>query len=398
MSEPISVISRIDPYEVGNQLLVAEHVSYDGYAVQSSLAEIPPVTIRQEDYERALEDINRTFGVFHDPETGHHYEKAIVNPDAPIEEGYDIEYATEKSSLSNNPGNAPEFAANAAAHPGRKRVYIASPGSGLSDDFEPDEHEWIRQSGRMTYEGGQGALPTFVGLRFALEDNGLPPDYGVRISANSAGGAYARGLMAALPPTVTHAYLKNTPGVSSHHPALPWALWDVVMEGRDDKKSARRSHDEWKLTPEIIEAAKARLTNVYGPENKQQTKSQQARTSHSLGKLVTSAYLLGRGGEADGDPLAVDTAKVMKSQPQARVTHHFSLHDRLYDGREDMVRFLEHTYSYLGGVATGYQARLKLIITSGTHRDHTNYPHLRWSAEAQAFVVDSYRSGNPAAD
>jgi len=297
MLEPNGRIDYINRHAAGNQPYLAELMSFSGHEILVTQVVLEPVTIQRPDYEQALKEINGTWGSITDPKTGRTYEIAITSPSAPTEDGFDIEFATEKSSLSNNPGNAVEFAANSAVRPGRKRVYIGSPGNGLSSDFDPEEHEYIRETGKLIRRGGR-PLPTFAGLARALETAGLSVKPGIRLSANSGGSSYARGLMAALEhDTVTHAYLKNSPGVTRHRAAVVCSTATLVRDIIDDNLSARRSEDPWKLTQEEVKHAKAMLPRIYGEDsiNQQQTKAQQARTSHSPSKLVTTARMLAGG-------------------------------------------------------------------------------------------------------
>src|SRR5712691_3534707 len=86
--------------------------------------------INEEDYNRAIEDINRTFRVLKDPENGQQFEIAEANLQADPTSGVDAGLSTYSSSLTSNLGNAIELALRAASHPDRRRLYIASPGNG----------------------------------------------------------------------------------------------------------------------------------------------------------------------------------------------------------------------------------------------------------------------------
>lgn len=391
MVDTAQAIDQINRFEVGNFPYRTELVRFVGGEMVTKEVTLEQVTIERGDYERALDEINETYGAIEDPDTGKQYEIAIVNSHVPAEEGFDVEFATERSSLTNNPGNAPEFAANSAVHPGRKRIYVAAPGNGLSSDFDPQEHRYIRRTGRLIGEDGE-PLPTFAGLPRAMEAAGLLVDpiigKGIHFTGNSAGGAYAKGLMVALESgSVTRGYAKNIPGVTNHRLGL---LWTAAAFGRDildDMRSSKRSHDQWKLTPEIVKEAVARLPRIYGPDshNRQQTKPQQAVTSHTPNKLITTAMMLARGGAAKDHPAAADTAAVLDRHPGALITNHFSLYDRLYSNRRDMHQFLEQVHR-LGGLATDNRVEIVVMIMSGTHRDHTAYPHMRWAAETRAFA------------
>src|SRR4051812_16870332 len=66
--------------------------------------------ISRDNYLRALDDINNSFGSIKDADTGKEFEIAVANTHLPFDEGIDLEMSTYTSSLSGNPGNAVEFA------------------------------------------------------------------------------------------------------------------------------------------------------------------------------------------------------------------------------------------------------------------------------------------------
>jgi hypothetical protein len=340
--------------------------------------------ISRDNYYQALEDINRSFTVVADPEDDSKvFEIGRANLDAPLENGIDAEISTFTSSLSGNLGNAVEFAENAALHPDRQRIYIASLGNGRSSYWTDEEQRHIRETGRFTYSVGE-PLPTLKSLARALNSS----DFKVtRFSTNSMGGAHATGLMAALPEgQVTHAYLKSRPNIS-HHPAkIAWGAAIVIGDALDDKKLDKASRDPWKLTGEMIEDAEEKLPNLYSEaaENRYKTFADKAASSHAFRKMLTDLTALSRG---DGQPAAVDTVRALQQQPEALITHHLPLADRLYkDLPAEAIRYLLTTYA-LGGAAVANIAsgQIEALIMPGAHRDHTKYPHLRWATENYSF-------------
>jgi len=346
--------------------------------------------IRRDDYYQALEDINDTFTVIADPDDPSKiFEVAAANIDASPDDGMDAELSTFTSSISGNIGNAVEFAENAALRPGRQRLYIASLGNGRSSYWTAAERRYVRQNGRFTLDDGE-ALPTLRSLARALK----AADYMItRFSANSMGGAYATGLMAALPEgQVEAAYLKSRPNLSHHSMSILWGMAMVVNDAREDRKFAKQSEDPWKLTSEKIDEAEALLPNAYSDaaQNKHRSFVQKACTSHKLGKMLTDLKALSRG-DTDKHPAATDTVFALRQQPGALITHHLPYADRLYkDVNVDAVRYLMLTYN-LGRMASVDIAagQVEMLMMPGAHRDHTQYPGLRWAAEEYAFSRDN---------
>lgn len=337
--------------------------------------------IDEERYQQALEDINRTWGVVTDPKSGKTFEIAMANLSAPLDNGIDAELTTVTSSISGNPGNAVEFAENAALHPDRQRIYIAGLGNGRSSYWDIKERKHIRKTGRFTQDNGE-ALPTLEALNRALKAS----DFIIsRLSTVSAGGAHATALMSALPEgQVTHAYLKSRPNISNHPIGLSWGLGFVANHIIDDKKSDKASRDPWKMTPKMVEAAKEHMPNIYSEtaQNQHQTLVQKAGSSHKVSKMLTDLTAFSRGGRAKDYPAVRDTIRALKHQPEAMLTYHFPLQDRLYKHEKDIAEFLVKIYE-LGKTATNGQA--EVLTLPGTHLDHTRYPGLKWAIESYAF-------------
>lgn len=188
---------------------------------------------------RSLDDINSTFTVVEDDETGQRFEMAVANRRADPSLGVVIELLTFSSSLSDNTGNAIELAENASLHPNRQRVYVASPGNGRTSYWTKQEQKYIRRTGRFTDWGAP--LPTTAALNRVPERSGLPV---AALSTNSAGGAHATALMRALPEgQVTHAYIKSRPNISNHRLGLVWGLGVLVSDIVDEGRFKRASRD-----------------------------------------------------------------------------------------------------------------------------------------------------------
>ncbi|MEK7561903.1 MAG: hypothetical protein AAB541_03515, partial [Patescibacteria group bacterium] len=300
-----------------------------GYFPIKDTVLLTPPLMDEDRYHQALEDINCTWGTISDPQTGKTFEIALANLAAPADNGIDAELSTFTSSISGNPGNAVEFAENAALQPDRQRIYIASFGNGGSSYWESRERQYIRKTGRFTQSSGE-ALPTLEALARALK----AADFIIsRFSANSAGGAHATALMAALPEgQVTHAYLKSRPNISNHKLGLAWGAGILINDILDDMKYDKASKDPWKLTGKMIDEAREFLPNIYSDEaeNRHKTLRQKAGSSHRIGKILTDLTAISRGGVEEDYPAEQDTVMALWKQPGALVTYHFPAHDRLY--------------------------------------------------------------------
>jgi len=345
--------------------------------------------INEEDYNRAIEDINKTFRVLKDPETGQQFEIAEANLQADPANGIDAGLSTYSSSLTTNLGNAIELALRSASHSDRRRLYIASPGNGNTSYWSIKEQKYIRRTGRFTQEDGK-ALPTIVALKRALDRGGYVV---TRLSTDSAGGAYATALMRELPKgQVTHAYIKSRPNISDHGngyfgdwPVYLWGLSILISDTLDDGRFKHASNDPWKEKLEYVskQAAKEQMPRIYISESIGKNSIQENVHTYDLNKLWTDMLALSRGGAAYSYPAAADTAYALAKQSEALVTYHFPYNDRLYNLLpEDAKVFLSET-SYRVALATNGQ--IEALIMPGAHRDHTSYPSLRASIEAYAF-------------
>lgn len=356
----------------------------DRASVHNSLVVTEKLAVERPEIDRdrflqALEDIDRTWGVITDPKTGKEFEIALANLSAPLHNGIDVELSTFTSSISGNPGNAVEFAENSALHPDRQRLYIATFGNGRSNYWDTDEQKYIRETGRFTQNNGE-ALPTMASLNRALEKADLPAS---RFSTNSGGGAPATALMGTLPEgQVTHAYIKSRPNISDHPLNLAWGVGVAIGDLLDDRKYKKVSEDPWRLTGDLIAEAKEHLPEVYSPEaqNRHQSLVQKAGNSHRASKMLTDMTAFGRGGAARDYPASQDTVRAIQQQPDALLTYHFPLQDRLYRSPEDIVQFLVQIYK-LGSMVVK-DGQVEVLTMPGKHRDHTQYPGMRWGMES----------------
>jgi len=353
--------------------------------------------INEDDYNQAIEDINKTFRVLKDSETGQQFEIAEANLQADPTKGVDAGLSTFTSSLTSNLGNAIELAQRAASQPDHWRLYIASPGNGKTSDWSKKEQQYIRRTGRFTQEDGK-ALPTIAALKRALDRGGYIV---TRISTDSAGGAYVTALMRELPEgQVTHAYIKSRPNISEHGKgdlgnwqAYLWGIGIFISNILDDGRFQHASVDPWKEKLEDVskQAARQRMPRIYAPESLREQRIQEDVRTHGLHKMWTDMLALSRGGAAHGHPAAVDTAYALAKQSEAFVTYHFPRNDRLYHLLPEDAEIFLREVSHLGTQVTNGQ--IEALIMPGAHRDHTSYPSFRWSIESYAFQRGSNSAG-----
>ena len=377
-------------FEYGNsQRFGVDRITYDTahQNVKTQEIVVPRVSdVDTDRYWQALDDINSTWGVIKDPITAKEFEIAMANLSAPRDNGLDVELSTFTSSISGNPGNAVEFAENAALNPDRQRLYIASLGNGRSGYWTSEEREYVQAHGRFIDPDGN-PLPTIASLKDALEYADLTP---TRLSTNSTGGSIATALMAALPEgQVTHAYIKSRPNISDHPSRLLWGAGVLLGDILDERKFKKASKDPWRLTGDMIDEAKGRMPGIYSEEahNQHKTFRQKAGSSHKLGKMITDLTAASHGGQTHDFPASRDTARAIEQQPEAFLTYHFPSEDRLYASLDDIHQFLLKTH-FVGSVAVReaiIAGRVELLHMPGRHRDHTQYPAMRWSMERYAF-------------
>lgn len=364
-----------DIYEYGNSPAFAFDILRPGANdVDHGVAERVPIDT--DTYHQALDDIRQTLKVYEDPETGKHFEIAIANVHS-TEDTTDAEHSTFSSAITNNMGNAIEFAIHAASHPERRRVYIASYGNGGSSFWDPAEQHYITETGRFIRPDGT-PLPTVAALGRVLRNADLVVS---RLSADSAGGTYATALMTALPEgQVTHAYFKSRLSISNHHYPLVWGARQHIGENRDKHRMEAVSQDPWFKTEQVRTAAQEVLGDIYGDSD-----GSWSLREAVLSKLKTSAVTavaLSHGGGAYAHPAVKDTWAALDRQGDAKLTYHFPTGDRAYGPhlKNDVRSFLLRV-----GLAGINERQVEALIVPGSHLDHGPYPTMRASLEAYAF-------------
>src|SRR5581483_9415907 len=104
-TDPTYTFGNTPPFAMERGRVIGGVVVYDSVTLERP-------QIDEDDYHRALTDINETFRLITDPRTGKQFEIAVANADKSYDCGVDVELSTYTSSLSGNPGNAVEFAEN----------------------------------------------------------------------------------------------------------------------------------------------------------------------------------------------------------------------------------------------------------------------------------------------
>jgi hypothetical protein len=370
-----------------NHFYSANRLSIRNEAPRIDLLELPKVTIGRQDYLTGLEDINTSWRVLEDSKTGKTFEIAVINDDLDASELADLEISTFSSSLLDNSGNAVEFAENAAAHPGVRRIYAASPGNGKTSYWEPVERKYTKKTGRFM-DGEGRPLPTIAALARCLKNSGYVVS---RLSTNSAGGAHATALMQAFPEgQVSHAYLKSRPNIVDHPHFFQWGMKVLIGDLLDDRKFQKTSRDEWRLTGEMIAEAKLMLPRLYDSSVPNLGRDIQVPGggNHGLSKMWSDMKAFSRGSKGgQPSPAAHDTVQALRKQPDAQTTFHFPDADRLYSPGHDAALDFIMSLHQLG--KTAVTRGVEALVLPGAHRDHTQYPSLRWSFENYAFARSS---------
>ncbi len=375
---------------------IVERLAYPKLKPEETSLRVPEV--EEGLYKENLEIINRSFRIIEDPSTGKRFEIATAGAPHDRTQTVDCESSTYRSSLSNNVGNAVEFAENASLHPERTRLYISSLGNGGSSYFDKNERRHLRETGRFTHEKPNGqpeALPTIQALAGALKANDLKIG---RISANSAGGPLATALSLELPEDqLTHIHLKGQPNISERGLIRDMFFGMFIVENMiNNPKNEKASQDPWKMSYQLKEEAETLLGNIHNVDEKEI-----ALTGLSyLTKLYTDTKAYSRGAASMKDimvdrgspigPAVFDTRNMLARHPKLKTTFHFTKQDKLYRSFKndefhqfgDIERFLRHLrWSLHDKFAQDTEA----ILHDGTHADHTHYPSRRWAVENYAF-------------
>lgn len=340
--------------------------------------------IIEKEYRKRLQEINETYGIIHDRQTGHAFEIAYVNKNQ-LQNGAILMPSTMFSSLTQNIGNAIEFAAHGAAAPNDARVYLAFPGNGMSDSLSRPDRQYFAHTSRFTRNGE--AIESIAALARAFDQEGIPIK---SISANVEAGRLGLGILAALPPnTVTSVYLNGLPGTSDKAFLGPM--------GRTDRKdqSKRREEDpreKYKVNDRTMREAKAALPNIYGH-------GLYGRTEHffqllsiylrAMPNMQTGVHAFEQHHDlqfADTHAALQDTLAALKRQNRTEITFQFGKLSLLHDINE-CKQFGKKVAEELA--KSSHQCSIQLLIDPrGSLDEHTHAPSKRWAEEKYALKLE----------
>lgn len=339
--------------------------------------------IIDKEYRRCLQEISETYGIIRDRRTGHAFEIAYVNK-SQLKNGAILMPSTMFSSLTQNIGNAVEFAAHGAAAPKEARVYIAFPGNGLSDSLSRMDRQYFADTGRFTRNGE--ALDSISALARAFYQEGI---FIKSISANVEGGRLGLGIMAALPSnTVTSVYLNGLPGISGK-------FFGPMVETDREDQSKRREEDlreKYKVNDRTIREARDSLPKIYGHGLYGRVKRFFQLLPiylHAMPNMQAGTRAFEKHSDLqfpDNHAALQDTLAALKRQNGAKVTFQFGKLSQLHD-IDKCKDFGEKVMKELAKSA--YHCSIQLFIDPyGTLDKHTHAPSTRWAAERDALMLE----------
>jgi|GEM_PF-6023970 len=344
--------------------------------------EVPQITDKE--FKKRLQEINETYGIIRDRRTGRAFEIAYVNK-SQLKNGAILMPSTMFSSLTQNKGNAIEFAAHGAATPNVARVYIAFPGNGMSDSLSRLDRQYFAHTGRFTRNSE--AVDSISALARAFDQEGISIK---SISANAEGGRLGLGIMAALPPnTVTSVYLNSLPGTSDEAFLRGMVITDINDQ---PKRRVEDFKEKYKVNDRTIREARASLPKIYGhglyrrAEHFLQLLSIYLRAMPNMRANVNALEKHSDLQFADTHAALQDTLAALKRQNGAKVTFQFGRLSQLHD-IDECKHFSKKVMEELA--KTSHQCSIQLFIDAlGSLDFHTNSPGKRWAAERHALMLE----------
>jgi hypothetical protein len=272
------------------------------------------------------------------------------------------------SSISHDPGNAYEFALQAALYPNVPQIYVAALGSGRSAGLSRKERQHVRRTGRLIRpQGGRDrALPTIVALHEALTDRGVNIS---RISTDSSGGKLGMALAVELEPgQLTHACYNAMPNICDM-PALR-LLTGILYEGLwNARVYTDHSMDPWKASPERIDMTERVLAEYYRRIKEERDIAKELRQgAHVYGMAGKSVGL----GPQSGNPLLHDTLAVLARHPNAALTYVCASADPLCPE----VKLLPNLQAFLDDTALQQSDIRAVVVPELSHAFNAYFPIL----------------------
>lgn len=350
-----------------------------------------------------LEVINSSLQVTE--EGGDAYECAIIrsNSESRNKNGAMLHISTYSSSISTNPGNAFEFAVQAALYPDMDHIYVASPGNGGSTSIRNvdmqigtphglmDQREYFKKTGRTTYEDGSNTqpLPYLANMQKALEK--LSVDITGFIGTDSAGGSYATGLALAMQKDqLTHAFFSERSNfMRLGRGSLAYGM--LVTENVHNSNRMKgividglRVVDPISVNaPRIDKPGSANVTLVEECITKAQEFKKNSM-SQQIGAMVTSLTALSRGSEEYNNnlqnPLVADVNAMIARHPNGMITFSLAEFDPLYKGQADKL-----AQRFLASIDVQQEDVRAIILEKLPHAYHTHLPLLQDTIRRQAF-------------
>lgn len=333
-----------------------------------------------EAYKSRLVEINDTWSIIDDPETGDRFEIAVVN-ESSLPKDMVLFPSTDFSSLTQNVGNAIELAASGAEKPNTAIVYVAYPGNGGSRSLHASDRVHFMRTGRFTHgshtdPAGYRPVRTVAAMARAVEAHIGTPNH---ISGDISGARLGLGLMAALDKnSIKDAYLNGIPGISptAHYAA---AMLKEDLAGRIE----RRRDGEYipgEVVPASIREAKALLPKVY------KGLGHDALWLSTYGKAAVNVpvNLMGLRGHDNLDRLPEHAVfqDIMAAlvRQESIITLQFNRESTLHNVG-DCVRFGKLVMDHIPDELQSDNRGVELLISTGTLDEHTVNPAGRLASE-----------------
>ena len=292
---------------------------------------LPLDGLDEREVSEALYEISRSLRVVE--YNGSYFEIATVNEAVRPRYAVMLHISTYNSSISSNPGNAIELAAQAVRFPQFVHLYVASPGNGATSplaDVRGGERTYASQTGRFTreQEGRTVGLPTFQNLYRALEKEGLTVTR--LMGTDSAGGNYAPGLAVSMEPgQLDAAFFSERSGFVNL--SLPRIVGGMAIElFWHNWKNNRISPDPERMTGNKKTQAVEALEAYRDLPTRQTVNAHQLSLGVRVSSLWATMQALRRGSTSTESPLVEDINTLLRHHPNARLTFGMAENDPLY--------------------------------------------------------------------
>jgi hypothetical protein len=381
-------------WELQNDIYVPEHTRSVGLTT--------PETHRGA-YLECLDDINQSFGVAADPETGLKFEVAAVNLQAlrkaramgkEEEINVVVFHSTDFSSLTQNIGNAIELAGMGAANPNTCYIYVAYPGNGRSQNLKGDDRKIFKKTGRLTtgsiLDGTEyKAVPHAQAMSRAVEEH-FDLEAG-HVSSNRSGGKMSLAHMAAAREnSIKDAYLNGLQGVSKD---AEYGDLDLFVE-QTQSRVDRRVHSEYepgKVTPETIREAKPRLPRIFEADDHKKVLYGTYGRAAGWGLLPRGNFMMNRRALSGHDDLndlqnhaLFQDAMAALMRQEALITLQANLESPGHN-IEECIKLGSAIMNHIPANMRSDRRGIEFYIGTGKLEAHTDNPASRLGAERSAF-------------